>query len=139
MSLGYCGMCLKQADDSEMAIYSYAGENWNDDGKSQSGDCMLQDGVIVIYKRCLEEPEIHEKVKRMPSGRKKLVTKRITHYPSIGDHIRAGDIIIEKECKNAFRRPSYMPIDYIANKLLPKIFISYQENGALPEKEIFII
>lgn len=100
---------------------------------------MLQGGIIVIYKRCIEEPEIHEKIKRMTSGRKKLVTKRITHYPSIGDHIRAGEIIIEKEYKNAFQRPSYMPIDYIANMLLTKIFISYQENDVLPDKEIFIV
>lgn len=140
MSLGYCGMCLKVMEDDEAVVYSYAGENWNDGGKSKSGDSLLQDGIIFIYKRCLEEPEIHSKVRRTSSGRKKLITKRITHIPSICAHVNSGDIIVEKECKNAFQRPLFesMPLDYIAYRLLIHIFTRYQEYGVLPEKEAFI-
>lgn len=81
MSLGYTGMCKKELEDDEIVIYSYAGENWNDDGKSKSGDSLLCDGSFIIHKDCFEEPEIHSKSKRMPSGRKKIIEKRITHVP----------------------------------------------------------
>ena len=138
MSLGYVGICRKAAEDDEMTIYTYAGENWND-GRSQSGDALLQDGVIVICKRCLEEPEINTHIRRRPSGRKYTEVKRITHVPSLGTHLKNGDIVIEKECKNAFRKPSYAPVDYIALRLLYRIFKAYQETGELPEKEMFII
>ena len=140
MSLGYCGMCVKVMEDDEAVVYSYAGENWNDGGKSQSRDSLLQDGVIFIYKRCLEEPEIHSKIKRTASGRKKMIIKRITYVPSICDHVRNGDIIVEKECKNAFRhfRFKSIPLDYIAYRLLGCIFTRYQEDGILPEREYFI-
>lgn len=71
MSLGYTGMCKKELEDDEVVIYSYSGENWNDGGKSKNGDSLLCDGRFTIYKDCLEEPEIHAKLKRMPSGSKK--------------------------------------------------------------------
>ena len=35
MSLGYTGMCKKELEDDELVIYSYSGENWNDNGKSK--------------------------------------------------------------------------------------------------------
>ena len=50
MSLGYIGICKKVAEDDSIVIYSYAGENWNDDGKSKRGDSQLQDGMFTIYK-----------------------------------------------------------------------------------------
>lgn len=140
MSLGYCGTCIKVMEDEKTVIYSYAGENHNDGGKSKSGDSLAQDGIIFINKCCLEEPEIHSKMKRTASGRKHLVTKRITHIPSICAHVRNSDIIIEKECKNAFRRSTLdsIPLDYIAYCLLIHIFLRYQEDGILPEQESFI-
>ena len=137
MSLGYMGLCRKAAEDDEMAIYTYARENWNDD-RSQSGDALLQDGVIVIYKRCLENPEIHTHIRRRPSGRKYTEVKRITHVPSLGEHLKSGGVVIERECKNAFRKPSYASVDYIAWQLLHRIFKAYQETGELPEKEQFL-
>jgi len=62
---------------------------------------LLYDGSFIIYKDCLEEPEIHAKYKKMHSGRRKLVVKRISHFPDIYAHINNGKIIIEKECKNS--------------------------------------
>ena len=38
----------------------------------------VYDGTITIARDCFAEPEIHEKLKKMPSGRKKLITKRIS-------------------------------------------------------------
>jgi len=138
VSLGYTGMCKKELEDDEIVIYSYSGENWNDDGKSKSGDSLLYDGSFIIYKDCLEEPEIHTKLKRMPSGRKKMVEKRITHTLELSKHIENKKVFVEKECKNAFRRGATMPIDYIAYRLILHIFERYQLDGELPEIESFI-
>lgn len=135
MSLGYSGLCVKVMEDDEVAIYSYAGENLND-GVSKIGDALLQDGMITIYKRCLKEPEIHSRLRRMPSGKKKLVAKRIPHFPSVDEHIQNGDIMIDKECKNAFCKG--YSFDYIAYRLLVHIFVNYQKKGGLPEKDSFI-
>ena len=136
MSIGYVGKCRMEMEDDEVAIYSYSGENWNDGGKSQRGDRELYDGSFIIYKDCLEEPEIHIKRKKMPSGRTKLVEKRIVHFPNLFEHLENRKIVIEKECKNAFKVQE-MPIDFIASQLLLHVFERYQLEGELPEKEMF--
>ena len=138
MSLGYEGFCKLIEQDEEVAIYAYSGANINDNYDLRKQHILDYDGEILIYKCCLEEPEIHTKIKRRPSGRKYEEVKRVTHFPNVVEHIRNGDVIIEKECFNAFKRYSGMEIDYIALQLLCKIFTYYQENGYLPEKEGFI-
>lgn len=138
MSLGYIGMCKKELEDDEIAIYSYAGENWNDGRKSKSGDSFLCDGSFIIYKECLEETEIHRKFKKMPSGRKKIIEKRIPHAPDIIEYVNDKRIIVEKECKNAFRCGETIPIDYIAYLLILHVIERYQLDGELHEKESFI-
>ena len=139
MSLGYCGKCMLIDEDNGMAIYSYSGENWNDEGVSKSGDIKLQDGVIIINKCCLEEPEIHRKLLKMPSGKKRMIEKRIICSPSIAKHIHDGNIIIEKPCKNDFARDGYSSIKYyLAYHLLYKIFETYQKEGKLPDFEVFV-
>lgn len=138
MSLGYIGMCKKESEDEEMVIYSYSGENWNDGENSKSGDSLLYDGSFIIYKDCLEEPEIHTKLLRMPSGRKKLLQKRITHVADIIKHLNNKRIVVEKECKNAFRQAASMPVDYIAYMLLPDILKKYQTEVFLPDEDSFI-
>ena len=138
MSLGYEGICRLVMQDDEGAIYAYSGANINDNYELRMAHALDYDGEILIYKRCLEEPEIHTKLKRRPSGRKYEEVKRITHFPNIVEHIRKGNVIVEKECFNAFRLYSGMEIDYIAYRLIVNIFIYYQENGCLPEKEGFI-
>ena len=137
MSLGYSGVCKLLEQDEEVAIYAYSGANINDEA-TQGEHRLDYDGEILIYKRCLEEPEIHAKIKRRSSGRKYESVKRITHLPNILRHVENGEVVIEKECRNAFRRHGDTEIDYIAHTLLIKIFIYYQENGQLPEKEGFI-
>ena len=138
LSLGYCGKCKLVYQDDNIVRYMYSGENWNDE-KSISGDINLMDGMICIYKKCLEEPEIHIKVKKSPSGRKRTYEKRIVHTPSIGEHIANGEIVIEKKCKNEFKRLSIGENDcYFAYKLLNLIFNAYQKEGVVPEEEAFI-
>ena len=136
MSLGYEGFCKLVEQDEEIAIYEYSGADF--DNVQHMAHVRDYDGEIWIYKRCLEEPEIHTKIKRRPSGRKYEEVKRITHLPSVREHIKNGEVIIEKECVNAVRRHANADIDYIAYRLIIKIFTYYQENGFLPEEEMFI-
>ena len=138
MSLGYEGVCKLIEQDEEFVIYAYSGANINDNYELRMAHALDYDGEILIYKRCLEEPDIHTKIKQRPSGHKCEEVKRITHFPNVVEHVRNGDVVIEKECFNAFKRYSGMEIDYIALNLLYKIFTYYQENGCLPEKEGFI-
>ena len=138
MSLGYCGKCKLIEQNDDVARYTYSGENWNDDN-SQSGDIELLDGIFCIYKRYLEEPEIHINNKKMPLGKRTAIEKRIVHTPSVGNHILNGDIVIEKKCKNKFKRMAASEVDcYLADKLLTKIFEAYQREGTLPNEESFL-
>ena len=141
MSLGYTGYCKLYIRDDSQAVYKYSGENWNDGGKSKDGDRLLLDGLFTINLSSLEEPEIHEKVKRFPSGRKKKVIKRITHVVSAYKKYDDGDIVIDKKCKNAFvggRVAPALEMDYIANKLIQNIYEEYQRTGEIPEVASFI-
>ncbi|MBO4950160.1 MAG: hypothetical protein J6E38_03980 [Clostridia bacterium] len=114
MSLGYTGICKKESEDDKTAVYTYAGENWNDCGQSKSGDSHKQDRNMVVYKECLNSEDI---VKNFENGR----------------------IFLEKKCKNAFIRCEEIPFDYIAYRLLRKVFDSYKKNGNLPDEESFIL
>lgn len=53
MSLGIAGVCKKYLEDDGVVIHTHAGENWNDRGKSKSGDAQLQNGIMLIDKRGL--------------------------------------------------------------------------------------
>ena len=111
MSLGYIGICKKVAEDDSVVIYSYAGENWNDDGKSKRGDSQLQDGMFTIYKG--------------------------SFCTDVGRHVQLGGIEIDRECKNAFQRPG-IAVDHIARMLLNHIFTYYKKNNHFPAQESFI-
>ena len=65
--------------------------------------------------------------------RKYQSIKRIAHFPDIVNHIKNGNVVIEKECLNAFKGHIDIGMDYIAHVLLVKIFTYYQENACFPE------
>lgn len=140
MSKGYCGRMELFAEDESTAIYRYCGENWNDEGETR-GSWENMDGEILIQKRCLVEPEIHERIKKTPSHKKVLVTKRIVQSFDLGAAIRNGDIEILKPCTSEYSHGVGLGIDrmYFAMKLLYKLFTEYQEQGKLPEKCSFIV
>ena len=138
LSLGYCGKCKLIMRDENVVHYAYSGENWND-SNSIVGDIDMLDGELIIYKRCLEEPEVHVRVKRLPSGKKSAFKKRVIHIPAIRQHIANGDIIIEKKCENEFQRVGTSEGDcYLADMLLLKIFEAYQRDGVLPSEKSFL-
>lgn len=137
MSLGYVGHARLGAEDTEIAIYSYTGENWNvrDEAIRKRFESTI--GQITIDKSCLIEPELHSKVRRMPNGRKKLVEKRIIRHPDISELISDGSIVVDELCGVDAEASDCRPCIYI--RLLRIIFESYQLNGRLPEKEGFIL
>ena len=129
MSLGYGGSCKRELEDENMVIYSYSSYNLNEEQFRNSD--RIYDGTITINKSCLIEPEIHEKIKRMPSGRKKLIVKRIPKDIDISEMIEQGQLQIENS-NNTWK--TLQGFDYIAISLCRLIFREYQLNGSLPEK-----
>lgn len=62
-------------EDAQTVIYEYGGYNLND--LEYKNENHLYDGMIMISRACFIEPEIHKKIKKMPSGRRKVIYKRI--------------------------------------------------------------
>lgn len=97
MSRGFGAHADLVAQDNETVIYQYGGYNLNE--PEFENEKQLYDGLITISRSCFAEPEIHEKLKKMPSGRKKLITKRIPVSVDYPQMISDGRIIIEN-CSN---------------------------------------
>lgn len=138
MSLGFFGWCRLEYEDDELAVYSYNGENFspNDDERAaQEGPT----GLFSIWKRCLEEPEVYVKRKKV-RGRKCLVEKRVPHLPDIGRHISEEGVVIERLCGlDALSEKQGRGVRPIfAYVFLSKVFLGYQANGALPEECLFL-
>jgi len=137
MSMGYGGFAYKIAEDADAVLYEYGGYNWSFPEYSNSE--RLRDGSFTISKDCFIEPEIHQKLKRMPSGRKRLVTKRIPRDVDIDEAISKGKIRIEN-CSNAwytFPSADSSEVDMTAVRLIGIILLQYQETGTIPEKTFF--
>ena len=125
MSLGYCGGCRKISEDETFALYEYFSCDLSDGEK-------IFDGLILIKKNSLVEPERREKFRRMPNGRRQSFTKIILRDVPIDELIASGDVQIEN-CSRAWK---FLPngVDYVAVTLCRKIFTAYQCEGALPNK-----
>jgi hypothetical protein len=133
MSLGYVGHAQLEVEDTEIAIYSYAGENWNVQDEAIRKRLASTIGQLTIDKSCLIEPELHSTVRKMPNGGKKLVEKIIVRHPDISELISDGSIVVDGLCSVDAEASDYRPRIYM--RLLRIIFESYQLNGRLPEKE----
>lgn len=137
MSLGYVGHARLEAEDTEIAIYSYTGENWNVQDEAVRKRLESAVGQLTIDKSCLIEPELRSKVRKMPNGRKKLVEKKIVRLPDISELISDGSIMVDELCGIDAKASDYRPCIYM--RLLRIIFESYQLNGRLPEEEGFVL
>lgn len=129
MSIGVGAFAEKIAEDEQSVLYVYGGEDWNNKGMENRDRIM--DGTIEISKECLVEPEIHTKLKRMPSGRKKLQTKRVHVGVDYESRLRNGQIIINN-CSYSWGQDS-TGVDYPGWWIVYKIFDKYQEEGKLPD------
>lgn len=131
MSKGIGAHANLVASDENTVIYEYGGYNLNDPRYLNKDH--IYDGVITIQRDCFAEPEIHEKLKKMPSGRKKLITKRIPVDVHYGEMIEDGRIIVEN-CSNCWRTTEDgFHIDVMVGHLLFYIFLRFQEEGMIPE------
>ncbi len=129
MSLGIGAHANLIDEDKYFVMYEYGGYNLND--PRYLNEEHLFDGSITIPKACFAEPEIHTKLKKMPSG-KKLVTKRIPVDVDYGEMLIDGRIVVEN-CSNCWRTTANdLQVDVMACSLIFYIFLRYQQEGEIP-------
>lgn len=129
MSIGTGGCARMVLQDESTAIYEYYAYNLNDE-KFRDLHCEY-DGLVTIDKSSLAEPEIHEKVKKFPGGRKEAVIKRIpkaVDYPAL----LISEKIIVKNSRFCWRFLDN-GTGYMAMRLVAEIYNAYQLDGRLPE------
>ena len=139
MSLGYGGIAHKCAEDNHTVVYSYGSINLNDPRYCNKDN--ICDGIIWISKSCFPAPEIHERIRKMPSGRKKLVRKRIllsVHELPLIEYLSQKQIIVENS-KYCWETVFPQQIDYIALRLIDDIFEQYQETDKIPEHAYYMV
>lgn len=131
MSMGYGGTAKILLQDENVVVYEYLPYNLNDsDYRNADRIC---DGLITISKLALVEPEIHVKMKRMPSGRKQFKEKRIRCEVDYDSLLHNGEICIEnsKYCWQFVGGENN--IGMIAMRIVFQIFDEYQDKEILPE------
>ena len=128
MSRGYGGYMDLIADDSAALMYTYCCYNVNNTAYKKYME--LADGEIVISRTAFVEPEIHSKLKKMPSGRKCIVEKRVRQDVPWEDLFDSGMIIV-KNASGTWCTDSD-GIDIMALKMLFEVFNEYQDTGEIP-------
>ena len=131
MSKGIGAYAEIVSEDETTVKYKYGGYNLND--PKYKNEEHLYDGTITIRKDCFVEPEIHEKIRKQPNGKKKLIVKRIpvdVDYPGMIEDER---ITIEN-CSNCWHTTEGdLKIDVMVLHLLFWLFRKYQEEGKNPD------
>lgn len=131
ISIGIGAHANKVLEDSEIVIYEYGGYNLNK--PEYRNENHVYDGSITILKNCFAESDTHEKIKKIPSDKKKLTEKRISvdvNYPRM---IADGRIVIEN-CSNCWHTTDdERHIDIMVSHILFKLFDQYKEEGKFPE------
>ena len=130
MSKGYGGYADLRKEDDTMLMYSYCSYNVNLDHWREMQ--AAEDGELWIERNALIEPEIHEHIKRMPSGRKQLQVKRIKKEAPVGELYDAGKITV-KNASGTWKTLG-QGVDMIAVSILHKLFDEYQETGQIPQR-----
>ncbi len=117
--------------DEQIVMYQYGAYNLND--CTYRNEDNLQDGSFLIYKGSLVKPVIHEKIKKLSGGRRKVFIKRILCTVPYEELYKEGKIEIQN-CSNCWKT-SLGNKDYIAWRLVEKVFDTYQQEGSLPIRE----
>ena len=129
MSIGEGGAARLALQDDETVIYEYFADNLNH--TEYRNKDFIYDGIITISKSALVKPEIHRKIKRMPSGQKKLVEKRVL-VKIDWTELHYSDLIQVQNSHFCWRI-----LDngwgIAAARIIWRIFDKYQETGTLPE------
>ena len=129
MSKGIGGSARVVMQDENTVVYEYSAHNLNDEEYRNLEH--IYDGIITVDKHSLVEPEIHEKLKKQPNGRKKLITKCIPREVDYSRLIAMGKISV-KNSKFCWRILNN-GMGLIAIHIIFKIFDLYQGEGAIPE------
>lgn len=131
MSIGIGAYARLLLQDEERVLYEYGGYNLNN--KAFWNRTHSYDGCITIQRSCFVEPEIHRKRKKMPSGKKKVVTKRIPVNVDYRKMIKDGFIEVEN-CSNCWETTEdEKQIDVMALCILDRIVQEYQKESRIPE------
>ncbi len=130
MSIGIEGYMKKIDEDQYQVIYEYKVADI--DIHYISGHSVFENiepGYVTIDKDCFIGPEIHERIRKRPSGRKYLSVKKIPIPVKYGDYIRQGKITIEP-CTywSYFGRTSENQL----YKMLYGLFKKYQVEEKIP-------
>lgn len=99
MSIGIGAIARLVLWDDVTVIYEYGSFNLNE--YIYRNENHITDGYIIIQKVCFAEPEIHEKIRKMPSGKKRPFVKRIpvsVDYP----HMIENGLIEIQNCSNCW-------------------------------------
>ena len=129
MSKGHCGYAHLVASDETLLLYSYCAYDLNRADWQEMK--KKEDGEIAIDRDSLIEPEVHEKVKRLPSGKRTTVVKRIEREVPYEDLLKAKKIRIQN-ASGAWDF-SETGIDEVALKIVHIIFSEYQKTGNIPD------
>ncbi len=129
MSIGFQARANLVCSDESGFLYSYACCNLNLKEKCQVA-WEKEDGEIWILRNALIEPEIHEKIRRLPSGRKKTVIKRIPHWAPVEQLITEGKITV-KNANGTWETEGM--VDMMAIHLIQNVFQDYQVQGTMPD------
>lgn len=132
MSMGYGGSAKILMQDETTVVYEYLPYNLNNPEQKNS-ECIW-DGLITISKSALVEPKIHKKMKRMPSGKKQIVEKRIKREVNYDSLLSNGEICIENSRYCWHFIGAGTNVGMIAMRITCRIFERYQDEGRLPEK-----
>lgn len=131
MSIGIGAIAHLILCDDKTVAYQYGSYNLNKE-KFRNAE-RICDGCISIKRSCFVEPNIHTKIKKMPSGRKKLIVKRVNVSVDYANMINDGLILVEN-CSNCWETTSDKKhTDIVALRLLFYIFEKYQNEGAIPK------
>ena len=131
MSRGFGGSARIVLQDENTVVYEYAPYNLNEPEYRNSDH--IYDGLITISKDSMVEPEIHEMLKRMPSGRKKLIVKRIRCDVDYSGLLATGKITIENSHYCWHFVGTEKNIGMMAMQIIFCIYDHYQDEGTLPE------
>ena len=129
MSIGYCGYADLVDCDESLVLYSYCCYNLNNSDSVRFK--ATKDGELYIARESFIEPEIHEKLKKMTSGKKQRVVKRVIRDFSI-DNLLEIDKIRVINASGTWQTTA-TGNDIIAIKLLFRLFNEYQRTGRIPE------
>ena len=132
MSIGIGARANLIYEDENTVIFEYGSYNLND--PEYRNESHIFDGRITIRRDCFLEPEVHEKMKKMPSGKKKIIVKRVPVQVHFEEMLKDGRIVVDNSsnCWSAF--DDYLNVDVMACRLLYYIFQKYQEYGSIPEE-----